>query len=217
MPREARIVVPGVAHHVTQRGTNRQVVFVSQADRRVYLDLLRENCECGGVRVLAYCLMPNHVHLVAVPEDEVALAVVLRRTHGRYAQYFNARKQRSGHLWQNRFYSCPLERTHLLNALAYVERNPVRAGMVSCPEGYEWSSARAHLGVGRAERVLDMEYWREMGGERFWRELVERAEPEEWRKELRRATYAGRVMGSKEFEEQARKGIVDWSVPLGFS
>lgn len=200
MPRTARIVLPDVPHHVTQRGTNREPVFHSHGDRRVYLDLLHENCELGGLKVLAYCLMPNHIHLIAVPEDEIALSVVLRRTHGRYAQYFNARKQRSGHLWQNRFYSCPLERAHLWNALSYVERNPIRAGMAATPEEYEWSSAKAHLGLARAEKLLDMGYWEDLGGVVFWRDLLDRVEPEDWRKALRRATYAGKVMAAEELD-----------------
>ena len=98
MPRTARIVVPGVAHHVTQRGTGRQIVFYTRRDRQVYLGLLKEHSEKAGLSVLAYCLMPNHVHLVVVPNEEDALAVALRGTHGRYAQYLNARRQRSGHL-----------------------------------------------------------------------------------------------------------------------
>ena len=117
MPRRARIVVPGVAHHVTPRGTNRQIVFYSRRDRQVYLDLLQENARLGGLRILAYCWLLNHIHLVAVPEERDSLALTLPRTHGRYAQYFNARRVRSGHPWQNRFFSCPLEATHLWTAL----------------------------------------------------------------------------------------------------
>ena len=207
MPRQARIVVPGIAHHVTQRGTNRQTVFLSQADRKVYLDLLRENCRQAGVSILGYCLMPNHLHLIAVPQEEVALAVVLRRTHGRYAQYFNARKQRCGHLWQNRFYSCPLERTHLWNALAYVERNPVRAGLSERAEEFEWSSAAAHLKGKDPSRMLDLDFWREAGGGGFWTELLRQDEGEAFRMDLRRATYAGKALGSKEFRAELIKQV----------
>lgn len=149
--------------------------------------------------ILSYCLMPNHVHVVAVPHEEVALAVVFRRTHGRYAQYFNARKQRSGHLWQNRFYSCPVERAHLWNALAYVERNPVRAGLSERAEEFEWSSAAAHLGGQDRSRMLDLEFWREAGGAGFWADLLRQDEGEVFRKSMRRATYAGKALGSKEF------------------
>lgn len=208
MPRVARIVIPGIPHHVTQRGTNRQTVFLSQADRKVYLELLRENCGQTGVRVLSYCLMPNHIHLVAVPQEEHGLAVVLRRTHGRYAQYFNARKQRCGHLWQNRFYSCPLERAHLWNALSYVERNPVRARMTVRPEEFEWSSAAAHLTGKDRSRMLGMDFWREVGGEVFWADLLGQDEGERFRTDFRRATYAGKALGSKEFGGELRRQSV---------
>ena len=100
MPRSARFVVPGVAHHVTQRGTDRQTVLYSRSDRLTYLHLLREQASLGHVSILAYCLMSNHIHLIAVREDAAALAEVLQRVHGRYAQYLNARWGRSGHLWR---------------------------------------------------------------------------------------------------------------------
>ncbi|MBA3976138.1 MAG: hypothetical protein C0504_18175 [Candidatus Solibacter sp.] len=109
MPRVARVVIPEVAHHMTQRGTGRQMVFYTRGDRVSYLRLLKENSERAGLRILAYCLMPNHIHLIAAPREAASLAVALRRAHGRYAQYFNARKLRSGHLWQNRFFSCPMD------------------------------------------------------------------------------------------------------------
>ena len=171
MPRIARFVAPGVAHHITQRGTARQLVFRSNSDRRVYLQLLREQAEFGKVSILAYCLMPNHVHLVAVPHEEDALAVALRRVHGRYAQYFNARCRRSGHLWQNRFYSCAMGVGHLWTAIRYVETNPVRSGMVGEAAEYEWSSAEAHCSGQDRWRVLDMGFYRESGGAETWRRL----------------------------------------------
>ncbi len=186
---------------MTQRGTNRQNVFLSRGDRRVYLELLEQNSRQEGLRVLAYCLMPNHVHLIAVPDCEDSLAIVLRRTHGRYAQYWNARKHRSGHVWQNRFYSCPLGRTHLTHALAYVEQNPVRAGMVALAEEYEWSSAAAHLGRRSWGSLLDGDFWQERGGAAAWQELLRKEGTEDWRRSLRRATYAGRTLAEKPEED----------------
>lgn len=102
MPRCARWVLPGKPHHITQRGTGRQRVFYSRRDCRVYLEQLRVNAAAEHVLVLAFSLMTNHIHLIVVPPDEESLAIALRRTHGRYAQYLNARKLRTGHLWQNR-------------------------------------------------------------------------------------------------------------------
>ena len=130
MPRNARCIIPEMAYHVTQRGTNRQRVFFSASGRAAYLRLLQQNLAPAETRVLAWCLMTNHVHLVLVPGREDSLEILLRRLHGRYAQMVNARRLRSGHLWQNRFFSCPLSADHLRRVLAYVERNPVRAGLV---------------------------------------------------------------------------------------
>jgi putative transposase len=206
MPRLARIVVPGSPHHVTQRGTDRQTVFFSRADRRVYLELLANKAQETETRILAYCLMPNHIHLIAVPEQADSLAVCLRRVHGRYAQYLNARRLRTGHLWQNRFYSCPLDERHLWTALRYVELNPVRAGFVSSAERYAWSSARAHASGKDTPAILDMEFWRDTGGSERWRELVETEEDQTDVKQLRRATYAGQPLGEKEFVERHRRG-----------
>ena len=138
MPRVPRRIVPGFPHHITQRGTNRQSVFYTKQDRRVYLELLRGNSGQANVRILAYCLMLNHIHLVAVPEELDSLAICLRRTHGRYAQYLNVRCLRCGHLWQNRFYSCPMDNEHLWTALRYVELNPVRAGLTEKAEDFAW-------------------------------------------------------------------------------
>lgn len=210
MPRQARVVVPGIAHHVTQRGTGRQLVFYTRGDRVSYLQLLKENSSRAGLRILAYCLMPNHIHLIAVPVEEDSLAVALRRAHGRYAQYFNARKLRSGHLWQNRFHSCPMDEQHLWTAIRYVEKNPVRAGLAARPEDYGWSSAAAHIEGNDSRHVVDMGFWAESGGAARWRELLEDGEQEAELALLRRATYAGKPLGSKEFHakiEEIRKKL----------
>src|SRR5437764_5697439 len=121
MPRRARVIVPGVAHHVTQRGNNRQQVFYSLDDRSLYLDLLTRHARRYGTQILGYCLMTNHVHLVVVPEHENSLARSFGRTHAEYALALNQSEKRSGHLWQNRFFSCPLDASHLENAIQYVE------------------------------------------------------------------------------------------------
>ena len=146
MARQARFVVPGVAHHVTQRGNNRQDVFFVDEDRRVYLSYLRESAERYGLTVSAFCLMTNPIHLVATPEREESLSKALGRAHLMYAQYVHRLHGRLGHFWQSRFYSCPLDEAHAHNAAAYIELNPVRAGMVTHAWEYKWSSAGAHCG-----------------------------------------------------------------------
>ena len=147
MPRHARTVVPGFPHHITQRGNRRDLVFFSNDDRRAYLAWLRGYAALHGVEVLAYCLMPNHVHLVAVPRTEDGLHRMMRPLHMRYAQVINRLHGWAGHLWQGRFFSSVLDNDYFLAAVRYVERNPVRAGIVPRAEEYAWSSAAARCGL----------------------------------------------------------------------
>ena len=168
MPRRSRCIVPGLPCHVTQRGVNRCETFSSDQDRSAYLRLLRENLEDAQTRVLGWCVMTNHVHLIAVPECEDSLAILLRRVHGRYAQYYNTRSGRTGHLWQNRFFACVLGADHLWTALAYVDRNPLRAGMARQAAAYRWSSAAAHVSGADSSGLLDMGWWRQQGHGKDW-------------------------------------------------
>jgi len=133
MPRTARIVIPGCPHHVTQRGNNRQPVFFTDADHEHYLELLCEQSERFGLAVEAYCLMPNHVHLIATPEREDSLAKAVGRTNLYYTRHIHALHGRCGHLWQDRFFSSALDDEYFWNVLIYVERNPVRAKLVRRP------------------------------------------------------------------------------------
>jgi putative transposase len=168
MARAARIVVAGEPHHVTQRGNNRQNVFFTADDRLMYLNLLRDACtECGTV-VRAYCLMANHIHLVLVPSTEASLALAMKSAAHAYALFINERHGRRGHLWQSRFYSCPLDETHFWNAVRYVECNPVRAGIVRCAWDFPWSSAKAHVASQGTSRLLDLEAWRAEMAPKVW-------------------------------------------------
>ena len=159
MARLARIAIVNIPHHVTQRGNARQFLLASDAERLVYLQLLRRYVQLHELALLGYCLMSNHVHLIVVPRRLGALALALKNAHGRYASYWNAAHQSSGHVWQGRFYSCPLDDAHLWIALRYAERNPVRAALTSDAEGWEWSSAGAHCGSTDVDPCLDMEAW----------------------------------------------------------
>jgi putative transposase len=135
MARLARVVAPGLPHHVTQRGNRRQKTFFSPADYRLYRSLMAEWCGREGVEIWAYCLMPNHVHLIAVPEREDALQRAIGEAHRRYSRAVNLREGWRGHLWQGRFASFPMDQDHLLAAARYVELNPVRAGIRRRPCG----------------------------------------------------------------------------------
>ena len=199
MARFARVVVVDVAHHVTQRGNARQVILSSDGDRVTYLDLLQRCCEDHRLDVLGYCLMSNHVHLVVVPRAAEALAQALKQTHGRYASYWNARNSSSGHVWQGRFYSCPLDETHLWRALRYVELNPVRASMVHAAADWRWSSAAAHCGSGAPAAFLEMERWRKRWTVAEWAEYLAAAESASDLARVRQYTHTGRPLGSQEF------------------
>lgn len=155
MPRPPRIVCAGVPYHVTQRGNRRCRVFFRDAHRRAYIEWLREYSERHSIEVLAYCLMPNHVHLVLVPSTADGLHRMMKPLHMRYAQRVNRDRDWHGHLFQGRYFSSALDATYLWAAIRYVERNPVRAQLVARAEDFPWSSARGHCGLDR-DPLLDL-------------------------------------------------------------
>jgi putative transposase len=145
MAKFARIVVPGCPHHIIKRGNRRQIVFFSDNDKKAYYNLLMRETAKAGIAVWTYCLMDNHVHLIAVPEKKNSLAKGIGRIARNYSLLINIRNDWKGHLWQHRFDSYPLGETHVYSAVRYIERNPVRAGIVERAEDYYWSSARSHV------------------------------------------------------------------------
>lgn len=205
MPRTARIAIPDVPHHITQRGNNRQDVFFVDDDRRVYLSLLKEQAEKYGLEILGWCLMTNHIHLIGRPAGEDSLAKALGRTHFRYTQYINRFHGRSGHLWQNRFYSCPLGREHFWQALRYVEQNPLRAGLVRQAWKYPWSSAAAHLDGRDAAGLLNVSYWKQICAQVDWRGALEKEQPDEVVKRVRLNTHTGRPLAGDAFVSKLEK------------
>ena len=160
MPRLRRTVFAGIPHHITQRGNRREEVFFTDDDRLAYLDWLKDYCDKHGVEILAYCLMTNHLHLVAIPDTEEGLQRVLKPLHMRYAQRVNRLRGWKGHVWQGRFFSSPLDESYLWAAIRYVERNPVRAHMVATAEDYRWSSAAAHCGLREDQLLSRRPAWR---------------------------------------------------------
>ena len=133
MARIARVVAPGYPHHVIQRGNRRQLTFLKDDDYQYYLLLLAEWCKRRKVDIWSYCLMPNHVHLIAVPESSDGLRSAIGEAHRRYTLSINSREGWRGHLWQERFRSFVMDEPHLLMAARYIEMNPVRAGLVRKP------------------------------------------------------------------------------------
>lgn len=145
MSRIARLVVPGLPHHITQRGNGRQRVFFEDADYALYLSLLAENCRAAGVECWGFCLMPNHIHAILVPGNADGLRAALAPTHRRYAGLINARRRKTGHFWQGRYGAAVMDEGHLAAAFRYILRNPVAARLAASPEKWRWSSARAYL------------------------------------------------------------------------
>ena len=197
MGRTARIVVPGCPHHVTQRGNRGVDIFADDEDRHAYLRFLRRYAVQYGLAIWAYCLMGNHVHLVVVPEREESLARTLHDAHTVYAMRFNSRMQVGGHLWQARFYSAPMDDEHLWAAVRYVERNPVRAGMVKHAADYPWSSAAAHCGI-RHDALLSPEF-PPPGQIEDWPEWLRNDGDTRMIARIRRQTHTGKPCGDDEF------------------
>jgi len=197
--RFARVVAVDVPHHVTQRGNARQFVLATDQDRVVYLELLVRYAQVYHLSLIGYCLMSNHVHLVAVPHRANALAMVLKQTHGRYAAYWNASYGSSGHVWQGRFYSCPLDAAHLWVALRYAELNPVRAGLVAAAAVWPWSSAAAHCGAAEPSACLQMDTWAKRWSIAAWRQFLAETPAESELASVRQCTHTGRPLGTPEF------------------
>lgn len=199
MARLSRVVVMDVPHHVTQRGNAQQVIFAQDADRITYLELLAQYSQLYRLSLLGYCLMSNHVHLIAVPHAPTALADALKQTHGRYACYWNACQASSGHVWQGRFYSCPLDDGHLWEALRYTELNPVRAGLVTAPEQWQWSSAAVHCGCAAPNPILDTQLWQRRWTAAHWLDYLRAGQSPADLAQLRRCTFTGRPLGTPNF------------------
>jgi putative transposase len=209
------LVIPGVPHHITQRGNNRENVFFSDRDRVLYLQMLRHHSLRQQTRILAWCLMTNHVHLILVPGGPESLALTLGQAHSQYSLELNRQQSRIGHLWQNRFFSCALAPSHLLAAMHYVELNPVRAGMTGEAWDWPWSSARAHTCEQVREELLDWPWRAWMEDARLgvwdhaaWKEALAWETPQAGLDQVRRATRLGEPLGSDSFlnELETRAG-----------
>lgn len=206
MPRIARIVAPGEPHHIVQRGNRRLPTFFSQADYRLYLELVREWCDKHSVTIWCYCLMTNHVHMIAVPETGNALRLAFGEAHRRYSLHINQREGWTGHLWQGRFSSFVMDESYLLATARYIERNPVRAGMVADPADYAWSSARAHL-TGKDDLLMKATPLLAMVPD--WQRFIADSDVQADMDILRRHERTGRPLGDSSFFDklQARIGV----------
>jgi putative transposase len=196
MARLARVVIPGHPHHVTQRGNGGARTFFGDDDYALYRDLLAAHCRAAAVEVWAWCLMPNHVHLILVPTDQDGLRRALARVHRAYAGIIQARRKRSGHFWQGRFGAVAMDEDYLAAALRYVALNPVRARLVGRAQDWRWSSTRAHL-RGRDDGLTALQPIKDRFP-RFADLLATEAAPEAFER-LRAAESIGRPLGSDRF------------------
>jgi len=200
MTRLARVVLPRYPHHVTQRGVRSMEIFQGDDDRLEYLQLLRQQGDRFGLRFLSYCLMDNHVHLVAVPEKEDSLARAIGEGHRLFTRMVNFRQGVKGYLFQGRFFSCPLDQDYLYACVRYVERNPVRVIKgIKYAWDYKWSSARYHVGLSKNDPLIgDMDMLEEIDDWRYF--LSEENDNPDF---LRAQTRSGRPCGNKTFYEKA--------------
>ena len=196
MTRLARIVVPGSPHHVTQRGNRRQLLFAEPGDYALYRDLLAERCDANGVACWAYCLMPNHVHLILTPSTAGGLSRAVGEAHRRFTAFSNARARVTGHLFQGRFASAAMDEDHLLAAVRYLAFNPVRARLAATPKLWRWSSVHAHAS-GRDDALVRVAPLLERVA-RF-DDLLEAAPNEEQARAFETKSVIGRPLGSSEF------------------
>ena len=197
MVRIARVIAEGYPHHITQRGNRRQKTFFRDEDYKAYLELMSEWSRKCDVEIWSYCLMPNHVHLIAVPGTKDGLARAIGEAHRRYTRRINFREGWRGHLWQDRFASFPMDEAYLLSAARYVEMNPVVAGIVEKPEEYKWSSARPHM-EGRDDVLVKVGPLLEMVGN--WGDFLEPPNDSEV-DSIHKHEKTGRPLGSSAFVE----------------
>ena len=199
MARQGRVVFPGIPHHVTQRGNRRERIFFEPGDEQVYLDTLSTQLARFRVACWSYCLMPNHVHLILVPEDETGLARAVGEAHRRYTTFIGVRSGWMGHLFQGRFGSVAMDEDHLMAAFRYVAMNPVKARLATRPEDWEWSSTRAHIGGQDTPYVSVAPALSRVGN--FAAYLTDVPETDSRWMDILKAEFIGRPVGAKAWIE----------------
>lgn len=192
MPRPKRLIIPFVPHHISQRGNNQRIVFRCDDDRIRYLNLLLKYSKRENLRILAYCLMTNHIHFVAIPENEKDIPNMIRVLQSQYSSLTNQILGNTGHIWQQHYYSCPLTERHLIATLRYIEQNPVRAGITASPLDFKWSSAGAHITGLDDSRILDLGWWLDRFDSCSWNDLLHQNLDDEKLNQIRVQMKTGR-------------------------
>lgn len=208
MARLPRLTVPGYPHHIIQRGNNRQPIFADDTDRTLLLQLLEQHAKEQGVALHAYVLMDNHVHLLATPDTETGVPRLLQAVGRRYVRHFNDRHGRTGTLFEGRYKSTLVQADrYLLACMAYMDLNPVRAGMVGSAQDWKWSSHRHYVGLGHDRLVTPHPLYWALGNTPFAREqayadLVAAGVAASTRQTLTDATFRGWAAGDAGFLAQ---------------
>jgi putative transposase len=206
MPRTARCVIPGTPHHVVARGVNRHQLFATGFEKERYLKRFALIAEEEGVLVHGYCIMNNHVHWLVTPKRANSLARLFQRLHTWWAMYYNRKYGRSGHLFQNRYHSTPIESgEYYWTALRYIELNPRRANLCRSLEDWEYSSAREHL-TGKKDPFIQLieNAWRRRFTRSGWRAFLNDSAPEQ-EAQLRRSLKGNRPCGSTRWIRKLEK------------
>jgi len=208
MPRIARVVAVGYPHHITQRGNYRQKIFSSDTDREKYLEFIAGESKRYGLKILAYCLMPNHVHFIAVPESDDSMGNVFKYVNMKYSQYYNKKIGSGGHLFQGRFFSSVMDERYLIACARYIERNPVRAKMVKIPSDWIWSSAKIHCGITShdsfgVKNLFDYTDY----PQKDWKGFIEKLDNTEEVETIRNHTRRGRPLGETQFIKKLEKKL----------
>ena len=204
MPRIGRIVMPGYPHHIIQRGNRSQKVFFSDKDKFIYKKLLHEQIIKYDLKVWAYCLMDNHIHLIVVPGHKQSFKAISEADR-RYTQMIHLREGWKGYLWQGRFSSFPMDEAYCYAAVRYVENNPVRAKIVKQAQDYHFSSSKYHV-KGYPDKLLVRCYLQDEIKD--WKEYLSETEGDF--EKIRKHNKTGRPLGSEEFmcQIERRLGIV---------
>jgi putative transposase len=191
MPRTRRVVYPGCVYHITQRGNDHMDVFLNRQDYMTYIVIAKKAFVRFDIRLLAFCLMTNHIHLLAIPGHEDSLGKGIGNIHFKYARYFNRRHGHTDHVWKGRFSSVRIEENDFWDVALYVEQNPMRAGL--CPHAldYTWSSARTHCTADHRTDLLDLDWWRTRMDPDIWRRKLDIAQQDELLDRIRRSTAKG--------------------------
>ena len=203
MARTGRIVIPNIPHHIVNRGNRRQNVFFGEDDYIQYLEILSKFCMMYEVKIISYCLMANHVHLIAIPSESSALSKAIGDTHQAYTRMVNFRHRWRGHLWQGRFFSCPMDELYTCRTARYIELNPYKAKVVKDFADYPYSSAGFHMGYRLSDPVVKEPYFAYTAKE--WRRFIEEATDEQEEKLIEQQTQTGKPMGEENFIKKMEK------------